>query len=85
MQILSAQKNKFGHQVVLCKMPKKADRLAAVNRQFNSGYLLSNPDAHKCSRAWDCTGCPASNILQIKHCGGTIMQIVVRELFDRKE
>jgi len=87
MKILSAKKVNGNHTAVLCKLPKNADVLKTVNKHFNCGYLLSNPEEYKCSTAWDCVGCPASNVMQIHHCGGAIVQVVTREflLFGRKE
>lgn len=87
MKILLAKRNKHNHQAVLCKLSKNDNVLKTVNKHFNHGYMLTNPDEHKCSSAWDCMGCPASNVLQIRHCGGTIVQVIAKEfiLFDRKE
>jgi hypothetical protein len=87
MKILLAKRTRGNHTAVLCKLPKNADVLKTVNKHFNSGFLISNPEEHKCSTAWDCVGCPASNILEVNHCGGSIVQVVTREflLFERKE
>jgi hypothetical protein len=87
MKVLLAKKVNGNHTAVLCKLPKNDNVLKTVYKHFNHGYMLANPDEHKCGSAWDCVGCPASNVLAINHCGGTIVQVIAKEflLFDRKE